>query len=496
MKKLFLLITLCILVFFSSANNYQKPREIFNNNSSELKANTFFKNRYINDNKSAENPYKLDSIIYKDGTKEVFNYDESGNTTKYYYYEKSLNQDTQLKELVEFDYEDDNVVLFKFSALDEDNQLMVLEQSEKIYDSDGRQTTEIYWTMGEKELEPFSFNFSTHSVDSSAMSSYFWNLDSKNWELSNYEISYYDLQGRIKQLDAYRKEIGIGVLELRNRILYYYDSKGRQTSHEFLSAPFINGIWEREMAFSYEFDTNDRVKNSIYYRKKRGLMETWFKEIFYYNNEGLTEIIDCFSGTDSINNSLEYKIEYQYENNSLSGQFESLFDKEAGELKPYCKYEFKHDKTVDTTDLILPYLEGPDYYYERNSLFNGDYFKESVLKSFIKYENDTLSGQLVKKYEASYFYSRLKPDNTSSTELSDKSFKCSPNPFTENISVNLSEKSDYMITIYDLTGKIKYKDHISGSNININPEISEKGIYILELRSGKGKIYRSKIIRK
>ena len=94
------------------------------------------------------------------------------------------------------------------------------------------------------------------------------------------------------------------------------------------------------MAFYSEYDNNGRKKLMIKYRKIRGLTEAWYKEIFYYNENGLTEIIDCFSGTDSINNSLEYKIEYQYENNSLSGQFESMFDKEAGELKPYCKYEF------------------------------------------------------------------------------------------------------------------------------------------------------------
>lgn len=495
MKKLFLIIILGVLCFASSADNYQNKNEEINYKSLKQLSVSYNYRPDINENILADNPYKLDSIIYTDGTKEVFEYNDHGKTTNYLYYEKSENQGIQLTESVEFDYVNDHVSLFRLSGLNEENKLAVIQQSDKVYDSEGRMTTEIYRTLGEKELEPYLFYFQTHSPDSSVMSAYKWNTENNNWELTGYEISYYDINGITKQIDAFRKDIS-GIIELRSRVLFHYDSKGRSTGTEFLSAPYFNGIWEREMAFYREYDNDDRLSSLINYRKVRGLWEFWYKEILYYNQEGLTEIIDCFSGTDSINNSLEYKIEYQYENNSLSVQLESMFDKEAGELKPLFKYELKHDTTIDTTGLILPGLEGPEYYYERNSLFSNIYFKGNVLKSFIKYEIDTISNQFVKKNEASYYYSRLRHDNTSSIELTDFSLKCSPNPFTDNISISLNEKSDYKIKIYDLTGRLKYSDQISGSNFNITPDINERGIYILELSSGKGKTYRTKIIRK
>lgn len=496
MKKIYLLITLCIICFVSLANDFQKLNERSNNNFSKLNVNSFYKSLNISENKLAGNPFKLDSIIYTDGTKEVFNYDESGNTTKFYYYEKQQNQDIQLSELVEFEYYNGNNVLFKLSALNEENKLTVYEQSEKIYDSEGRMTTEIYWALDENELIPYTFNFLTYSADSSALSLYRWDNTTNSWNISGYEISYFDNNGSLKQIDVFRNNNSMGIMELRTRLLFTYDSQGRTIGNEFLSAPYSNGIWEREMAFYHEYDNNGRMKSMINYRKSRGLMEAWYKEIIYYNEAGLANIIDCFSGTDSINNSLEYKIEYQYVNNSLSGQLESRFDKKAGELKAYFKYEFKHDNSIDTTGLILPSLEGPEYYYERNSFIDQKYFTKSVLKSFISFEIDTIAGQLVKKNEARYFYSRLKSDNTSSDELTKSTVKCSPNPFTDNISISLSEKSDYKLNVYDLTGKLKYNEQLSGNNFKIFPNINERGIYILELSSGKGKTFRTKIVRK
>jgi hypothetical protein len=496
MKKLFLIIILGVLCFTSSAYNYQNKNEKINYKSFRYLPDNYNKGSVFTKSTLSENPYKLDSIIYTDGTKEVFEYNDAGRTTQFLYYEKSESPGLQLTESVEYEYTNDRISLFRFSGLVEENKLSVKKQSEMIYDSNGRMTTEIHRTQGENELVPFSFYFSTHSPDSSVLTMYKWDANNNNWDLTGYEISYYDNTGTLKQLDTYKENISSGVMELSNRILFQYDYKGRSTGTEFLAAPYTNGIWEREMAFYYEYNNNDQIIKSINYMKTRGLTESWYEEFRYYNENGFAEIIDCFYGTDSINNSLEYKIEYQYENNSLSVQLESMFDKEAGELKPLFKYELKHDTTIDTTGLILPSLEGPEYYYERNSLFSNIYFKGNVLKSFIKYEIDTISNQFVKKNEASYYYSRLRHDNTSSIELTDFSLKCSPNPFTDNISISLNEKSDYKLKIYDLTGRLKYSDQISGSNFNITPDINERGIYILELSSGKGKTYRTKIIRK
>ncbi len=496
MKKLFLIIALVILCFATSAKDYQKKSEKIKDIALKYLSDSYFKELNISKSSLSENPYKLDSIIYTSGNKEVFEYDEWGRTTDYRYYEKSGINMVQLFELVEFDYFNGNNVLFRISGLNEENELTVFEQSEKLYNSEGRMTSEIYWTLDEHELEPNTFNFLTHSVDSSAMSFYNWNSNINSWELTGYELYYYDPNGTLKQLDVFEKNNLSGIIELRTRLLFITDSKGREIEVEFLSAPYVNGIWEREMAFAYEYDGNDRLVSMINYRNFRGLTEYWYKSVIYYNQDGLPQIIDSFNGTDSINNYLEYKTEYQYENNSLTGQLESMFDIEAGELKLYNKYEFKHDSSIDTTGLILPNLETSDYYYERNSFFDNKYFKESVLKSFIKYEIDTIAGELVKKEEATYFYSRIKPENTSSYEIVNSNIKCSPNPFTDNISLSLNEKSDYRVNIYDITGKIKYSERITGNNFNIYPNISDRGIYILELSSDVGKTYRTKIIRK
>ncbi len=87
---------------------------------------------------------------------------------------------------------------------------------------------------------------------------------------------------------------------------------------------------------------------------------------------------------------------------------------------------------------------------------------------------------------------------------SDKDARIHPNPFTDKISISNSsfiEGQTYALTIYNIAGKIMYKESISTNSKNqiftITPKINNAGIYLLSIRDDNDTIIKTmRLIKK
>ncbi len=79
---------------------------------------------------------------------------------------------------------------------------------------------------------------------------------------------------------------------------------------------------------------------------------------------------------------------------------------------------------------------------------------------------------------------------------SEQKFSIYPNPFTDEIRIELSEiNKKYSITIFDLTGREVLAQQITKEKNTIHTNKLEKGIYILYCKSTKYKVFTKKIIK-
>lgn len=113
-------------------------------------------------------------------------------------------------------------------------------------------------------------------------------------------------------------------------------------------------------------------------------------------------------------------------------------------------------------------------------LGNGAYFQDNWGVSFTTYD------AFISRFDLSFF-----PVTSEEKEFQDNYFTVFPNPFNNNISINVSssEKNNILIYFMDMTGRVIQKDNYilhSGSNqITINYSFLPPGVYLLNIVDAK-----------
>ena len=79
-------------------------------------------------------------------------------------------------------------------------------------------------------------------------------------------------------------------------------------------------------------------------------------------------------------------------------------------------------------------------------------------------------------------------------EVNESKVQIYPNPFKENVTIQMKENRPTEVIILDLTGKIVFKDQIYSNNINLNLSNLESGQYNLQLVNDLG-VENQKIIK-
>jgi hypothetical protein len=81
-------------------------------------------------------------------------------------------------------------------------------------------------------------------------------------------------------------------------------------------------------------------------------------------------------------------------------------------------------------------------------------------------------------------------------ELTELSSSVYPNPFKDNLTIQMEEMNDYTVSIIDMTGRqVLTQDFLSTSSLSIsNINTLNAGEYLLQVSSDKG-IARAKIVK-
>jgi len=73
-----------------------------------------------------------------------------------------------------------------------------------------------------------------------------------------------------------------------------------------------------------------------------------------------------------------------------------------------------------------------------------------------------------------------------------------PNPCSKELNLNLSEGNKYIVeySIFDIQAKLLLQKQLNATQTKIDIQNLASGVYIIEVRTNKGKVYRSKFVKK
>jgi hypothetical protein len=338
----------------------------------------------------------------------------------------------------------------------------------------------------------FTYNANHKNTDE-----YHHNKDTGVWE-QDYEIHYtYDVNNNVIEINGIESTTPF-------KSTLSYDSNNNLIEALHFSWNNTTNQWENSKKNVNTYNTNNKITESIKYNWDTSQWNNSLKNIYQYNTNNLLEtlLVYYYDGsqwaldstktyTYDSNNLLieilennEYKTVLIYDSNSLL--IEELYSELDTTTNIWEEEEklvvTQYDSSIDSSHLTLPYS------FTSNQSIEEDYLFFDKMVTELKFLE--LDDSWVDYGKAELFYSDI---TASTNDISKEILSIYPNPFTNELIINLPTQENIDLTLFDIQGR-KVFNRIVLSTEKINVSSLENGVYFYEItvsnQQFKGKLVK------
>ena len=440
---------------------------------------------------AATEAYALDSITFENGAFKEMTYNDNGLLLTYKYY-KNEGGTINLFETETNTYNESGQMLTNVVASYDDwaNKLTDQWKIENTYTSQGRPLTEIEWVVGDEapyELEYQSKTTYTFPEDK-ALEAMVYDWDNDQWNLEEKQMIF--------------GSWGTGTLPMVDSL--YLETLVEGTSDEWFRVA--------KMFFAYSGDGLMAETLSIIYDEDTGAELVKLKDKITYNAIGYTlmETTEIYN-PDSMDWDLPSKVEYEYNDDNQIIREEEFNSGWTGILAPSSRIIYDYDsdgnletqkdylysggeeltlfykdefsfKNLDTENIMLPSSD-IGYFGGLNDFFDEEFYENGAIdevKHYSYWYSESVPNEELEK-TGKYHYSKYGSVPTSVEQENNASIKVFPNPFTNEIKLQLEKAGDYQLKIRNSIGQVVYSKNINGTTTSHNVSGLPGGFYILSV---------------
>ncbi len=433
--------------------------------------------------KSVQGKVMLEKITFPNGESKVFGYNSSGKTIDYK--SNELNQESGIIELKEHNtssYDSRGNRLNQIFNSLRDGQFVVTEKNEWEYDSQNREILYIISLLDENtnKLTNYSKKVTSYESKSVKTDEYTWNTERKEWEnVGKTEVLY---EGNLPVTGTYyyRNEEN-GVIEKSMIIEMTYDNNGRLVRSKMKALNEAGALIDY-MKTENTFDSNGNETLSVtsVYDEETKEWTMWSKLTSTYNSSGLL-ISDEYQTLDwlTFKLAISEKHEYNYSGKQLKEEVIWETGYFSSDLIQTYKYVYSYDNSIKTEDLILP-----DSWLEHNGyedIQSEFVFSFGALSNAKWYQLNYETLKLEMHRDASYHYKSFS-GGTGFNQFMSKELKANPNPFKNNLNLQVPPDELCLVRIFTPEGKKIFEAQMIGEN-RIETSSWDAGIYIVKIIS-------------
>jgi hypothetical protein len=450
--------------------------------------------------KSTAGLVTLDSIIQDNGIKYLMKYNSSGLLVDF----KSFSTDELagtfiLEEHKQITYDNaGNQTLLITNVSDGVGGMYVSGKTESIYDAKGRITSEINWLINGTELLPDTKTITTYGESTVRTDNYEYKVEISDWKLKEYSISTFDDKNQEIYSEMYSLNKETGEFELNYKIFNSEFRDGEPTVIIEKSWDSDSLKWVEMTRTEFMFDNNEYLILERVSINFLGINLIFAEISFEYNSSGLPiNMVIMGMDFETIGLSLSSRYDYNYSDGKLIEELNSIVNHESGDTIVANKYEYSYENDPNSESIAIP--DGYFFNWGENVILGSgeSLVLGSGLYQFgrIKKVNysawDGINEGLSPVYEANYYYSG---SYNSSVVINKKVISAGPNPFVNELNIQLPVQGNYQATLYNSLGGVVCNNRFTKSTTIVPPSVN-KGIYILEVKDESGVIYRSKYIK-
>jgi type IX secretion system substrate protein len=345
----------------------------------------------------------------------------------------------------------------------------VTYKSEYLYNMDGINMSTSYfvwdksnsqWTADEKQEYNYDIDWNMTQIFS-----YNWDQYSKKWAVYSKKEYTYDVKGNMILFDYYEWDQTTNKwVASKIKVEYTYDTDGKMTQ----TISYIMHQYTKQWNFSskgeYYYDTNGNRKQIFVYewdKSKKKWMAYNLREYAYNVSGNLIQIL-IYERDQSISKWVDYiKDEYTYDPYGNKLQWLRFYwDQSTGLWSASFKENSSYNNSHTFSDLIVP------FWYSSNSMLIGQ----------MKYDWNKTYNVWVSKSRDTCYYSEQ--NVTAIPEIKASILNVYPNPFSANVSFNISGYDDYLILeLFDMLGR-KVMNKTIRNHEKVNLEDLNNGLYI------------------
>jgi hypothetical protein len=368
----------------------------------------------------------------------------------------AFSQSKQLDSFINYDYDEDTSTWVEFYKAEYIYNTSHKNTDEYQYIKDinvWEQNYEAHYTYdvnnnvieinGNNITTPFKSTLSYDSNNNLIEELHFsWNNTTNQWENSSKKVNTYNTNNKITE-----------------SIKYNWDTSQ----------------WNNSLKIIYQYNANNLLETSLnyYYNESQWILDTT-RTYTYDNNNLLIEILK--------NN--EYKIVLIYDSNSLL--IEELYSELDTTTNIWEEEEkmvaTQYDSSINSSHLILPYS------FTSNQSIVEEYLFFDKMITELKFSE--LDDFWIDYGKVEFFYS----DVTASTNnISKEILSIYPNPFTNELNINLPTQENVDLTLFDIQGRKVFNGTVLSTE-KVNVSSLENGVYFYEItvsnQQFKGKLVK------
>ncbi len=403
MKKYFIGVLL-IAIQLSTSGNYNGHINLV---EKKLSA-TFDKLQaiHVDKLKSVEvNENKLDSILFDDGGRKLFYYNENGQVTDFKNYVVDWDDEPAvLKEHQHFEYDENgNNTLYILYYLDSFDGWIEKQKYEYKYDAAGNQIEEINWDYSlNKMTAPAGKESYIYNGNEITVNNYAWIESDGDWELTGYYTIVTDGEGNMLSGEGYEPSEETGEMIKSAIMEYEYDAEGRLLTTDTKMYSPENDEWVDAAHSVCEYNTDGQLVLEKETMNIMGATMVAYEDRYTYADGKLVKKEEYATNWGTGELYLPWYEDYSYDGGVLSSKSMYFYDDYTGEMKLQEKYDFSFIAGVSVNDYLLPEI---DPYYDDNSVYSNEVSSYGILGSITRYNIPWDTEILTVDYEATYYYS-------------------------------------------------------------------------------------------
>jgi len=371
------------------------------------------------------------------------------------------------------------------------NKLTEQWKTENTYNSQGRPLTEIEWVVGDEapyELEYQSKTTYTFPEDK-ALEALIYDWDNEQWNPEERQMIFGSWGAEtLPMVDSmYLEALVEGTSDewLRMvKIIFAYSDDGLST--EMLAIGYDEDTGEERSKSkdktTYNAIGNISMETTEIYNEQTTEWDIRFKSEYEYNADNQIIREEDYS-VDWMTTLLRanYRMTYEYDSEgNLETQKEFLYYGDE-ELVLSFKDEFIF-KDLDTENIMLP-SSFTGYFLAINDFYDVEFYENDAIdevKHYSYWYSESIPNEELEK-TGKYHYSKHNSVETSVKQLEDLAINVFPNPFINEIKIQLDDSGDYQLKIRNSIGQVVYSTNINGTTTSHNVSELPSGLYILSV---------------